>query len=216
MNAHDILRSRFISLSEGNYMVVQDEVDADICVGSDLNDYCLQDIERGFTLEDKVWFRVGVIPIEEASKFYLVLTLHHIVYDGWCLERIFNDFIASYNGKPLKKSTDFKRLIDFNITNDEVESENFWRTYLSESSLSSTIKLPKPARIEFSDPKSVRMAVSAKMEDIKAAARMQQTTIAVLGKAAWALTLKTFTQENDVVFGCVYSGRDIPIPGIEE
>jgi non-ribosomal peptide synthetase component F len=53
------------------------------------------------------------------------------------------------------------------------------------------------------------------MERLTSAVKRYNVTLAVLTKAAWALTLKAYLQTDDVVFGYVDSGREMAIEGIE-
>src|SRR6185437_15414816 len=41
------------------------------------------------------------------------------------------------------------------------------------------------------------------------------TTTASIIRAAWALLISNYTNSDDVVFGETFSGRSVPIPGIE-
>jgi hypothetical protein len=50
---------------------------------------------------------------------------------------------------------------------------------------------------------------------VKQAVAKHKITIATLAKAAWAVTMKTYTQQDTVVFGSVVSGRDIPVENVE-
>jgi non-ribosomal peptide synthetase component F len=53
-------------------------------------------------------------------------------------------------------------------------------------------------------------------ERLRAAAREMNVTIATMFHAAWALVLSIFSDSDSVVFGCVLSGRTLPLVGVEE
>ncbi|KAJ3268000.1 hypothetical protein HDV01_003609 [Terramyces sp. JEL0728] len=182
-NAHDILRTRFVSTSEGIYQVLQDSVDIEIITASDLKEYCESDMLRGFTLEDKLWFRLCVVNGNVA-----VLTIHHALYDGWCLNKIVNQIFDAYCGSKITRSVPYKRVIEYNMGQNIKDSEAFWLQYLNSAALGSKFKTLPPTQTE-QRAEYFRATSSAEMEQLQQAAKKHELTIAVIAKAALLFNL---------------------------
>ncbi|KAI8891767.1 hypothetical protein BC833DRAFT_439010, partial [Globomyces pollinis-pini] len=90
VEAHDILRTRFVSTSEGIFQVLQKKLDVEVQECTDLQRYCEDDMSKGFSLDDLIWFRVALVK-EDMQFTHLIFTIHHVLYDGWCLDTITND-----------------------------------------------------------------------------------------------------------------------------
>jgi acyl carrier protein len=106
INRHEILRTVFITVkgepkqkvnpgTNGfnlKYLDIRSEVDKDNLIG----DVARDEFTCSFDLETGPLLRATVIHIEE-EKYLLLFTMHHIISDGWSLQIIFNELIATYN-----------------------------------------------------------------------------------------------------------------------
>ncbi|KAJ3307569.1 hypothetical protein HDV04_003117, partial [Boothiomyces sp. JEL0838] len=128
-NAFDIFRTRFLVTSGGMFQVLQKNVKTEIYPINDMEEYCSWDLRRGFTVDDSTWFRVG-LGSPETGKSYLVWTMHHVLYDGWCLNHILNSLFSAYNGNSIAPSVPFKRAIEYIESCDKEETRAFWSNYL--------------------------------------------------------------------------------------
>jgi len=70
-------------------------------------------------------------------------------------------------------------------------------------------------RIEVEDG-VIYESLDISMERLQAVVSRFQTTLSVLSKAAWAIVLRNFLRKDQVVFGNVVSGRDLPIRDIDK
>ncbi|KAJ3201890.1 hypothetical protein HK099_002064, partial [Clydaea vesicula] len=84
--AFPTLRTRFFPISDGIYQVIQpfEKLQENgVHCGNNLENFLAADFNRGFILEDELLIRLGLITQEEQNTTHLVLTIHHVLYDGW-------------------------------------------------------------------------------------------------------------------------------------
>jgi NRPS condensation-like uncharacterized protein len=214
MDAHTILRTRFVSTPDGVYHVLQKKVVGRITIVEDFESYCEDLVCKGFTTEDPLWFSVCVSSQTELVH-QAAFTIHHALYDGWCLETLVQQLFAAYEGEVPKKSIPFKNVVACIESQNKDELRNFWKEYLNEVEFGAKIQTPVPEVQDQMEVQPVGLLLSIAMNQLNQVSREQNLTIAVLTKAAWALTLGMYQQMDDVIFGNVMSGRDIPLEGIE-
>ncbi|KAJ3325488.1 hypothetical protein HDV06_004347, partial [Boothiomyces sp. JEL0866] len=211
-SAFDIFRTRFVVTSAGIYQVLQKNAKTEIHPILDMEEYCSWDLRRGFTVDDQSWFRVGLGQAEN-GKHYFVWTMHHVLYDGWCLDRILSSLFAAYNGNHIAQSVPFKRAIQYIKSRDEKETDAFWSSYLQDVPRDEGFH--QKITVEGGIDPPFEFKSSASLLDINKATALTQNTLATVVKAAWGLTLKMYQQKEIVIFGSVLSGRELPIPGVE-
>lgn len=204
--AHSILRTRFVSTSAGLYHVLDDKLQTKLNTAAYTEDYVKSDLERGFTLEDSTWMRITVL--EGSVPDRLVLTIHHTLYDGWSLPLLIHDLFAAYKGATIVSSPPFKRVVEYVCSHKQDETEQFWKKYLAGYERNA----PFGASINTEQPmKPIEILSCGDVSVLTKAASAGKVTMASLVKAAWILTLRQYLQTDDVLFGNVVSGRDIPV-----
>ncbi|KAJ2992424.1 hypothetical protein HDV02_003076 [Globomyces sp. JEL0801] len=209
---HDSLRTQFVSTSERIYSIVHPVLNITVERFTDLQDYCAKDLQKGFQVGDKQWFRCGL----QEDGLMLVLSIHHVLYDGWSLRKLLNDLFDCYNGVSIAKPISFKNVVTFIESQDKEAIKQYWARYLKgvevDSGLFSNQLISQPK----SSSSPLKQTINVDMKQLKLAASKSKVTLASLTKASWALTLKSYTQKNTIVFGHVVSGRDLPVEGIEK
>lgn len=211
-DAFDIFRTRFVSTTKGVYMILQRKVMPRIQIVGDVNQYCMDDFSKGFSEDDSMWFRMAVCyPSTGITK--LVFTIHHVLYDGWCFNRIINAIFAAYEGFVVPKSIPFKRAVDYILSVDKEITLSFWKKYLEAIEPDAGFKQSEITNVLNSKP--VKFTSRIDILKLKQSATFSKITIATITKAAWALTLKVYQQRDSVIFGNVISGRELPVEGIE-
>jgi aryl carrier-like protein len=212
VNAHDILRTRFLSTSEGIFQVLIPHNQIPITTGTSFEDVCQTELKKGFTENDLHWFRVGLVTKSAHDQdvcTHVVLTIHHALFDGWCVNQLTNDFLTALKGSAVTGSPPFKNAVSYIAQQNEAIQREFWAQYLHGWSghyvFKSTSTLTKDI------PYARKLSVG--VDVLKSAASKSQVTMATIIKGAWALTLSHYIQTKDVVFATVVSGRDME--GIE-
>jgi amino acid adenylation domain-containing protein/non-ribosomal peptide synthase protein (TIGR01720 family) len=140
-----------------------------------------------------------------------VWTIHHSIYDGWCLplildkvKRCYHDDLSSMQLKGPNYYGFIKYLTDLDPNKDA----DFWKSHLSNMS---TQHFPRLNADYQASAKSLMVhkatLASTSGSEITAATRI---------RTAWAMAVSTYSGTNDVVFWETMTGRDAPVVGIEE
>ncbi|ORY07062.1 amino acid adenylation [Basidiobolus meristosporus CBS 931.73] len=155
--------------------------------------------------------------IRTADKAWLSITIHHSLYDGWCLPLIVEDLQNYILGKEVLKRPDFRNVVEHIHCKDaDADSEAFWKEALSEYRPFAFPNLTGKSRFkDVSATHSLEKTFSMKTNEVEALCRSLRLSPQVVAQAAWAKLLRMYTNEDDVAFGLVVSGRTIPVEGIE-
>ncbi len=185
----------------------------------------LQDRLHVFDLEDDTLVRIKVIRHSE-DEYDFMLSMHHIIVDGWCLPLLLKDFFDIYRSiertgscelrPPAATYEDFVRDL---LRRDRRPALAYWKQLGEGVEGEVTIPPIEPASLsaegddkqlkyyEFTAPQT-RM-----MENV---CQTRSLTLNTLVETAWGLVLMRYNHLQDVTFGRVVSGRNARIPGIEE
>ncbi|KAI8891501.1 hypothetical protein BC833DRAFT_37652, partial [Globomyces pollinis-pini] len=122
------------------------------------------------------------------------------------------DIFKAYDGYDIQKTPSFKSVVEYIESQNLLEAQEFWMNYFEKLELSTGFNYVSPNPSSIKDP--VKLDSSVSMKDLTRAAGKSHSTIANLCKTVWALCLRLYTQHNDIIFGNVVSGRDIPVKEI--
>ena len=177
---------------------------------------------RGFDLSRDVLMRLAVLQTS-GHRFTAVLSVHHILVDGWCLAPLFGEMAATYRAlwrrepPALPDAVRHASYIRWLQTVDLVESRAFWKNYLR--GVTRATGLPRTAGAEGDRARGRRTLVcDLSAEDtaqLNSVAAQRRVTLSSLLRAAWSLLLGKYNASDDVVFGVVVSGRPPELPGVE-
>ncbi|KAF1969239.1 hypothetical protein BU23DRAFT_477496 [Bimuria novae-zelandiae CBS 107.79] len=142
---------------------------------------------------------------------FFVWTAHHAIYDGWSLTTLLNR-VETYYHDDNQTSTvvvPYSRFIKRLISLDVKQSDAFWLSMFEDVTAPQFPQLPSPEyKVEASGQlRSHFLVTHRKGTDI---------TMPSLVRAAWALLLGTFSGSDDVLWGETNSGRELPVPGMED
>ena len=145
----------------------------------------------------------------------LVLTLHHILVDGWSMPILARELATLYAGGVLPEPAPaYRDYLAWLREQDGERALRAWREALA--------GLPGPTLLRpGAGADSVRQEVltlelpDELSADVRRRARESGVTVNTLVQAAWALVLARMTGRDDVVFGAVVSGRPPEVPGVE-
>ncbi|SPL99593.1 unnamed protein product [[Actinomadura] parvosata subsp. kistnae] len=145
----------------------------------------------------------------------LVLTMHHLLVDGWSMPILARELAALYAGGPaLPPAPPFRDYLAWLRGQDTGPALDAWREALA--------GLPGPTLVRpGAGAASARQeAVERELppelsEAVRRRARAAGVTVNTLVQAAWGLVLARMTGRDDVVFGAVVSGRPPEVVGVE-
>ncbi|MFF4444243.1 amino acid adenylation domain-containing protein [Streptomyces sp. NPDC001502] len=176
------------------------------------------ELERRFELHRPPLLRLLLVR-RGPDDHLLVVTVHHILVDGWSMPLLVGDLLALYESdggssaqQPVRPYRDYLKWLK---AQDVPAAEGAWRSALAgldEAVLvapadpSRTAVRPGVHRVELSGAATARLT---------AAARSLGTTPSTVIQAVWGLLLGSLTGRRDVAFGLTVAGRPEEIPGVE-
>ncbi len=186
-----------------------------------LEDYLSSTRKKGFDLARDPLFRFAVVKIGD-RKYELLWTLHHIILDGWSTGILLSDFINIYTdiccGRKVQTSirNEFSTYVNWLKSKDKKDLE-FWKDYLADykNILSVEGKDLSTGSFNYS-PRELSLFIDGSLgEGINNLAKTLGVTVNLLFETIWGLMLQKSNYTDDVVFGYVSSGRNVPVDGIE-
>ncbi|MCV7398504.1 amino acid adenylation domain-containing protein [Mycobacterium paraseoulense] len=146
------------------------------------------------------------------QRHRFVLTVHHIVMDGWSLPIVLQEIFAGYYRERLPPAAPYRNYLTWLADRDGAAAQAAWRQVLD--------GFDSPTLVRPAGPAGRRgVATVALPADTTRAlgglARSSHTTVSTVLQAAWAQLLTWLTGQGDVVFGTVVSGRPPEVSGAE-
>jgi amino acid adenylation domain-containing protein len=161
---------------------------------------------------------VRIQVLQNASSMKLLMHIHHALYDAWSLELLLDDLDTLLLAKPLPERPPFADVVEGytqgTFQYDDWTSKDYWKDHLSNLDIRQT---PSFHSMAPSPGLSItRLATSISTSDVEVTARRLATSPQSLFQAAYAMILGSYLGSADVCFGTVFSGRTLPITGIED
>ncbi|KNG89441.1 nonribosomal peptide synthase [Aspergillus nomiae NRRL 13137] len=149
------------------------------------------------------------------DNVYMMVELSHAIVDGGSTEVVLQEMSLAFDGKsftePASLYSDYIHYIS-SPEHSQGESMSHWTGYLA--GVQPTIVPMYPRDGASKQIRSVKVPFAG-MKDLLKFSVAHGVTIANVIQTAWALVLRAYTGSDDVCFGYVASGRDVPVKGIE-
>ena len=153
------------------------------------------------------------------TRDYLLLKLHHAVYDAWTVHAIIKDLASIYHGSKLSASPSLKSFIG-HIT-PSIKSEKckgYWQRSLNSSQQTLlqpfTPVTPDSAHTNTSTSICFKFAIP-NLQTLETLCRLNHITLPTLLLLAFARTLARHTSVQNPTFGLYQTGRSASFEGIE-
>ncbi|MDX3078421.1 non-ribosomal peptide synthetase [Streptomyces sp. MI02-7b] len=176
-----------------------------------------QDKTQAFDLEHAPLVRFTLVRLED-NRTVLLLSNHHILWDGWSLPVALGDLFELYvrgEAAVLPAVPPFRDYLQWLARRDRDAAEDAWRqalagleepTRIASGNHAQVTSMPELVTVEY--PEELTSALVA-------LAREHGLTLNTLFQGAWAVLLSRATGQRDIVFGATVSGRPAELPGIE-
>lgn len=223
---HPSLRTLFLPSVESTGLFVQvvlKRVDPSIAV---LDPSGENDPVKLFRAQKALHFESAEVPHRVSicqstdSEIYLRLDINHAIVDGSSIANILGDLIRSYDNNLALTTPGFSfgSFVAHTHEQSQLEAAEFWADYLDGAK---PCLIPNLAlREDAVDPEPrlnlVNIDVEAAPDQLTAFCAKHNVTLVNLFQLAWAIVLQVYTESNDVSFGYLASGRDVPLDGIED
>ncbi|WP_405089108.1 amino acid adenylation domain-containing protein [Microbispora sp. NBC_01389] len=213
---HESLRTT-LRMTEGELVqVVHDEWDWEppLAAVPDLAETLEQWRTSTVDLECGPLFRARVVRVSD-DEHVLLLSLHHVIADGWSLTVLFREIAAHYQavcaGDPLPQDAplQYGDYAQWKLDTPAGDSElDFWRGYLAGAQ---TLDLPtdKP-RPPYETHRGDAVPLSLPARTVERLARESGTTTFTVVTTALTLLLAKLAGQDDVTIGIPSSGRTHP------
>ncbi|KAI1213253.1 acetyl-CoA synthetase-like protein [Annulohypoxylon truncatum] len=226
---HAILRTIFVESDAGDYVqVVLRHTDPVVLVKGDVN----MDELRGSLFESEnqsLKSPLDGVPLHRLmvcethdKTMYIILTKSHLLTDGTSTQILMRDIVNGFDGivdtywNPQHYYRDYIRYVS---SQDTDQARSYWAAYLEGAA---TCNFPKLCYTNDSQATvtSPRSSVSLQMHgleaDIRQLCRSHDLTVSNIFQLAWVLILRVYINSESILFGCLSSGRDLPISGIQD
>jgi amino acid adenylation domain-containing protein len=180
-----------------------------------------EEILRPFDLTHGPVIRAALLRMADQDHI-LLITLHHIVTDGWSRGVIQRDLAALYNARVLRQTPTLPAIpiqyVDFAhwqrqwLTGEVLEDQlRYWRTHLAEvSTLRLPMDRPRPPVQTHSGASYTFQLSKSLTQDLQALSRQSEVTLATTLLSAFQALLGRYTRQTDIAVGTPIANRTRP------
>ncbi|PGH20058.1 hypothetical protein AJ80_03708 [Polytolypa hystricis UAMH7299] len=149
------------------------------------------------------------------DELYIMVELSHAIIDGGSTEILLRDMALAFDEQLTEGSGPrYGDYISYLEMQPEEEAMNYWTSHLAGV---------QPAIVPMYNgnttaPKQIK-SMNVEFDQIEQLLQFSEkhgVTVANIFQTAWGLVLREYTGSDDVCFGYVASGRDMPVDGIHE
>lgn len=183
--------------------------------GKTVDRRALQERALGFDLARDPLLRLLLLRLGETDT-RVILTLHHIVADGWSLGIVFAELMALYRGEQLPPAPPFARHLAWLAGQDGAAARRYWTAQLHDAP--EPVALPGLRAVTDGGYAMRELSFVFDAATTQALAELGTrlgVTLNTLVQAQWAVLLAGFSGGVDVMFGAIASGRPSELEGIE-
>ncbi|MEU5772166.1 amino acid adenylation domain-containing protein [Streptomyces venezuelae] len=182
-----------------------------------------EDRAKGFDLAKPPLVKVLLAKTGE-HRHRMMVTLHHIVLDGWSLPVLRRELWACYEAggtaAGLPPVTPYRDYLTWLGQQDKEAAQEAWRAELAGADEPTQVVPMAPGAVAAPDPDAASgevFAVAGPALDrgLGELARAQGVTLNTVVQTAWALVVGQLAGRQDVVFGASVAGRPADLPGME-
>ncbi|MFE3187366.1 amino acid adenylation domain-containing protein [Nocardia sp. NPDC059240] len=173
---------------------------------------------EGFDMATAPLLRCTVIRAP-GDRWTLLVTIHHILLDGWSWTVLLRDLLALYligDASALPAPGSYRRFLAWLERRDTAAAHRAWRAALAgigepamlapAESRGDTVAAPQHLDVDWDDDLT---------HALRRLAEKSGATVNTVLQCAWALVLGRYTGRTDIVFGAVVSGRPPELPAVE-
>ncbi|HLP59767.1 MAG TPA: condensation domain-containing protein [Candidatus Deferrimicrobium sp.] len=172
-------------------------------------------------------FRITICRMDQ-NKAEMIITNHHILYDGWSNGILLKEFFSVYNDRLAHRDvrkfskSEFKDFLKWiRERQNKEEQESFWKNYLLAGRDMETPGLPSiRKRIKRRQIVNIGQYLykfpTELSRQLETFTKQHKITLSSLLTVAWGILLQKYQQVEDVIFDTTVSGRSARIKGIED
>lgn len=177
-----------------------------------------KDSEKKLELVE-VPFKVSLYKCSE-NNYKMCISNHHIIYDGWSMGIILEEFLQAYrrlaNGKnPVTyDKTKFVEYIKYIQMKDRSYNKLFWQDYLAGVDEQAEISIKRKTKEPINNV--CKYKIKLPHCKIDSFTKSYDITLASFLYCVWGFILHRYNNSDDVIFGTTLAGRNYPIKDIDQ
>ncbi|KAK9848547.1 Pyridine nucleotide-disulfide oxidoreductase [Penicillium brevicompactum] len=156
---------------------------------------------------------------QSATKATLLWLVHHTRVDGWSMGLVIQEVQDILQREPLSPGPfqfpQIARELPQHLALSISEGKQFWREAMSKVTEATPLILPNPPTRTETQFGETAVMINLGIGQFEQMCRNTGVSSASVIYTAWALLLKSYTAQDHVIFGTVFSGRHLPLQGIE-
>lgn len=195
-----------------------------------LANYMAEERATGFDLTKPPLLRLALFQLAE-ERYHFVLTIHHILIDGWSLPLLLHDVVAWYEAHragtqaQLPTVPPYQSYIRWLKSQDVDAAAKFWQAYLQgiarptplgivREDLTEDVTTETPVTQVVTEryqcvEQTLDTVTTARLQDI---AKQERLVLNTFLRGIWAILLHRYSGQADVLFGATISGRPATLP----
>ncbi|HLP57620.1 MAG TPA: condensation domain-containing protein, partial [Candidatus Deferrimicrobium sp.] len=154
----------------------------------------------------------------------MIITFHHIIYDGWSTGIILKEFVDIYDTlcrgkKPrTQRKTKYKEFYKwYRSLAENNEQDESWKRYLEGFDTRTILPYNRSKTAGIAHVKTHKITLLPDLkEKVNTLLQTHNITLATLMFTTWGLLLQRYNNSHDVIFGVTISGRTPAVKGIED
>jgi acyl-coenzyme A synthetase/AMP-(fatty) acid ligase len=208
IRSEPILRTCIIhTASSGFFQVILKESIQWLKAGS-LDEYLRKDKLHIISLGNRLQ-RLCIVEVQDTDERYFVWSAQHASYDGWALGLLFNQLESAYRHEFCKERPQrFNQFIEYISGINKNSASSFWRSHLGGADAKPLYVVPD-FYTAFTSMDTIRTIPIPKCPG-------SEITVSTMIELSWSIVISRTLECSDVVFQSMRSGRNAPVPGIEE
>lgn len=157
-----------------------------------------------------------VVCTTASKKTYIQLEVNHAIIDASTISLLLSDLMRGYeNVLPTFPAPRYSEYIKYIQAKPIQASLSYWSDYL-DGLTPCHFPTNKPPLSEVGELKSAELVMDTLGDSLRKYSQTHNVTVANVVQAVWGLVLQAYTGAEDVCFGYLSSGRDVPVDRIEE
>ncbi len=182
--------------------------------------YAIEEAQQSFNLAAEPLFRVKLLRLGQA-EYVLLLTMHHIVYDGWSYDIFFRELATLYDafssGKPSPLPKPPIQYADFAVWQREwlsgevLEAQlNYWKQQLGGDLpvLQLPTDYPRPPIQTYRGAQQSLELPPGLSKLLKTLCQQEGTTLFMVLLATFEILLSRYSGQEDIIVGTPIAGRN--------
>ncbi len=224
---HEILRTSYLEVDGQPQKKIVPELSiklpvVEVATETEAKQIASQEASQPFDLSKNILIRAKLLHLSD-NRFWLLITCHHIVFDGWSIQILFNELVENYRALSHNQTSSLPELtihyLDYAgwqqqwLQSSRYHQQlDYWRSQLAEAPPlmelptdrpRPTVQTYKGSRLYFELDNNLTQALNS-------LSRQEGVTLYMTLLAAFKVLLYRYTGQPDIIVGSPFANRHSP------